>query len=407
MMQGDDVVSAIVPAHNAEATIGETLESALAQTYRKLEVIVVDDGSTDGTADIVRLFLARDPRVRLFTQGNAGVAAARNVAIAQSQGVYIAPLDADDLWHPEKIALQIEAMRRSGPRVGLVYCWCRVIDMAGQATINEWVPYPHECEVYPALVMGNLLASASIALIRRTDLTEVGGYDSTLRAQGAQGCEDLKLYLQLAERCEFALVRRYLVGYRDAPDSMSTDPRRMLRSHKLVLAEARRRHPELPGWLFRLGEARYMFYRGKGALRNGRPLLGIVLLLKAFGRDPAGIGYRLAEKPWGALMRWWRRKGSRPGLTAGGLQLRNSFYRDLLEYRPAANCVLRHLVASGEQPFFAAPTEPIRGAQVCSSLYSWRCEVAAAALVGCCRTRSACELRKGNAEEPKPRSLAI
>ena len=127
--QDGELVSVIVPAYNAAATIGETLRSALAQTYPQLEVLVVDDGSTDATADIVRSFVARDPRVRLLQQANAGVAAARNLAIAQSRGAYVAPLDADDLWHPQKIALQLEALRRGGPRVGVVYCWWRVIDM--------------------------------------------------------------------------------------------------------------------------------------------------------------------------------------------------------------------------------------------------------------------------------------
>ena len=369
-------------------------------------LLIVDDGSTDATADIVRSFVARDPRGRLLRQANAGVAAARNLAVAQSRGAYVAPLDADDLWHPQKIALQLEALRRGGPRVGVVYCWWRVIDMAGRVAVREWLPYPHEGDLYAALIMSNPLASASLPLICRNDLIAVGGYDQGLRAQGAQGCEDLKLYLRLAERCEFALVRRHLVGYRDAPGSMSSDPRCMLRSHKLVLAEARRRQPELPRWLFRLGEARYMFYRGEAILRNGRPMLGLLLLLKAFGRDPAGPAYRLAERPWRVLSSWLRPKGPPSRLTDRQAPLSRHFYRNVLAYRPAGHPAGRQLVDGGERLFATAPPEPLAGARFCSSLYAWRCEVAAAGVAVGQRIRSASELVAGHVVKGKPESSA-
>ena len=151
------------------------------------------------------------PRLRLLQQTNAGVAAARNLAIAHARGVCIAPLDADDLWHPEKIEAQVAIIREEGPRVGVVYCWWRRIDMKSLACDQEWHPYPHEGNVYTALIMGNILGCASSPLIRKSYLTEAGGYDTDARVQG---CEDLKLYLRLAERCDFALVRRLLVGYR-------------------------------------------------------------------------------------------------------------------------------------------------------------------------------------------------
>jgi glycosyltransferase involved in cell wall biosynthesis len=312
MTEDSDLVSVIVPAYNAAATIGQTLQSCLAQTHRALEVVVVDDGSSDATADIVRSFATRDRRVRLLQQENAGVAAARNLAIAHAKGAYVAPLDADDLWHPEKIALQVEAMRRGGPRVGVVYCWSRWIDELGLVGPAASVPYPHEGYVYTALITRNILENASTPLIRRACLLEVGGFDTSLRDQGAQGCEDLRLYLQLAERCDFALVRRFLVGYRVTRNNMSSDPQQMLRSHRYVLAEARRRHPELPGWLFRLGEARYAFYLGKPCFKNGKPVLGLVLLIDAVLRDPAAVLYRLAEGPYRALAPYLRGRAGCP-----------------------------------------------------------------------------------------------
>jgi glycosyltransferase involved in cell wall biosynthesis len=95
------LVSVIIPAYNAENFIAKTLESVLSQTYQNIEVLVVDDGSTDTTAEIVKSFVQKDSRVSLLQQSNAGVAAARNLAIEKSKGEYIAPIDADDIWYPQ------------------------------------------------------------------------------------------------------------------------------------------------------------------------------------------------------------------------------------------------------------------------------------------------------------------
>src|SRR5579883_3127014 len=105
------LISVVIPAYNAARTIGATLRSVIDQTYPNIEIIVVDDGSTDGTAAIVRSVLAGEPRLRFVAQGNAGVAAARNAGAALARGDFIAPVDADDLWHPTKLAKQMELMK--------------------------------------------------------------------------------------------------------------------------------------------------------------------------------------------------------------------------------------------------------------------------------------------------------
>src|SRR5206468_1498575 len=94
------LVSVILPVCDGASFVGDTLASALGQTYRHLEVVVVDDGSRDGTRAVVEAWVERDARVRLVSQANGGVAAARNRAIAAANGDLIAPLDADDLWEP-------------------------------------------------------------------------------------------------------------------------------------------------------------------------------------------------------------------------------------------------------------------------------------------------------------------
>src|SRR3954453_10527365 len=98
------LVSVIIPAYNAGATVERTISSVLNQTYSSIEVLVVDDGSTDNTAVLVQRMADADPRIKLLQKPNGGVALARNFGIAHAAGEFIAPLDADDLWHPEKIA---------------------------------------------------------------------------------------------------------------------------------------------------------------------------------------------------------------------------------------------------------------------------------------------------------------
>ena len=93
-------VSVIIPAYNAADTLAETLASVVAQTWPNVEVLVVDDGSTDATADIVEMIAEQHHQVRLIRQTNAGVAAARNAGLREARGDLVAPLDADDLWHP-------------------------------------------------------------------------------------------------------------------------------------------------------------------------------------------------------------------------------------------------------------------------------------------------------------------
>src|SRR5262245_43574539 len=102
--------SVIIPAYNAGRWIARTLQSAQNQTLTQIEIIVVDDGSTDDTADIVRSAMNEDPRIILIQQPNRGVASARNSGIAAARSEFVAPLDADDLWHPERLKRHVEAL---------------------------------------------------------------------------------------------------------------------------------------------------------------------------------------------------------------------------------------------------------------------------------------------------------
>jgi glycosyltransferase involved in cell wall biosynthesis len=237
------LVSVIVPAWNAAGTIDATLRSVRAQTYSPLEIVVVDDGSTDGTASVVEALGADDPRILLIRQTNQGVAAARNAGIAEAKGEFVAPVDADDLWHPDKIRVQVEAMRMAGAKAGLCCTGVHAID-ADARIVGTYVPDPGPSAL-ASLCRVNLVGNGSSALMPRALVVACGGYDPSLRAAGAQGCEDWQLYLRIVESHAFIVVPACLTGYRQHPAQMSGRLEDMVRSAELVLAAFEKRRPDL------------------------------------------------------------------------------------------------------------------------------------------------------------------
>src|SRR4051812_26007971 len=140
MASDEQAVGVVVPMHNAERTIAATLASICAQTHRSLDIVVVDDGSTDGSAAIVDGWSRRDARIRLVNQANPGVAAARHTGAAASGPPFLAFVDADDLWAPTKLACQLTALEEAGPTAGLAYCWYASINQ--QDRVVSFGPQP-------------------------------------------------------------------------------------------------------------------------------------------------------------------------------------------------------------------------------------------------------------------------
>ena len=107
----DPIVSVIIPAYNSEKFIGETLYSVVRQSFQAMEIIVVDDGSTDGQNEIIKTIMKEDARIKLIQQANRGVSAARNLGIEHAKGQYLAFLDADDVWLPHNIKVKVEFLQ--------------------------------------------------------------------------------------------------------------------------------------------------------------------------------------------------------------------------------------------------------------------------------------------------------
>ena len=303
-------VSVVVPAFNAAATLDETLRSVRAQTFRDLEILVVNDGSRDETPEIALRHARADPRLRLIRQRNGGVAAARNRGIEEARAALVAPVDADDLWHASKIARQVRAMDAGGPAVALVYTWFALIDESTRIIgVNR---SGAEGDVFPMLCLRNIVGNGSSALMRRAAVLEAGGYDASLRARSAQGCEDYKLYLELSERHRFALVPAVLTGYRYTQSNMSSDQMQMLRSFDLVIGEFRRRHPERAAE-FRIARNDFLRWSLGRAVAGGQVLSAARLAAEALRFDaragvltmlrvPVALSWRAAAPARGAVL---------------------------------------------------------------------------------------------------------
>jgi glycosyltransferase involved in cell wall biosynthesis len=243
-MTGDNVpVGVIVPMYNAERTIGATLESVCRQTYPVLDIVVVNDGSTDGSAAIVEVYARSDPRIRLVQQTNGGVAAARNRGATSTAAEFLAFIDADDLWAPRKIALQLRALQEGGSVVGLVYCWFAQVDAEGRVYRLKQRPSPEGWVLGP-LCRSNFVGNGSSMMLRRAAFDAAGGFDPSLNARNAQGCEDMLMCMRVAEQFEFRVIPQYLLGYRITSTNMSSDVMQMLRSCEIVLDEFREKYPE-------------------------------------------------------------------------------------------------------------------------------------------------------------------
>ena len=247
-------VSVIVPAFNAQATLQETLESVQAQTHQNMEILIIDDGSSDRTAEIAARFCATEPKARLLQMSNGGVASARNLGISEAGGEWIAPVDADDLWHPAKLAKQLAAAGASTDKVGFVYCWSRYIDAQGRATgcPRHWAANGF---ALLQLALRNFVGNGSALLLDRKALIEAGGYDEGLRAAGSQGAEDLLLQIRIAARHPIACVPEHLVGYRTGHSAMSDDDLQMERSWGLVFEALGGELPLMPPYLSRWARA--------------------------------------------------------------------------------------------------------------------------------------------------------
>lgn len=199
-------VSVVMPVHNRRAYVAAAIESVLIQSLRELEVIVVDDGSTDDTPAIIEEYARRDSRVRVARLAKSGISRAINHGVAMARAPYIARLDSDDIALPNRLARQL-AFLDANPSVGLVGSWMILIDDASRVT--GYHTYPLDAaQLHADVIVRNVIGAPS-AVIRHDVIEAIGGW----RPQ-YDDAEDYEFCLRLSERSTLVNLPEFLVFYR-------------------------------------------------------------------------------------------------------------------------------------------------------------------------------------------------
>ncbi|HEX8374526.1 MAG TPA: glycosyltransferase family 2 protein [Geminicoccaceae bacterium] len=317
----DPILSVVIPAYNVERYIEAAVRSALGQTLREIEVLVVDDGSTDATP----LLLARlerelrDPRLRIIRKVNGGLSAARNTGIRAARGALIGFLDGDDLWRPEKAERHVARMDRDR-RLGVTFSHSEYLTDDGRPTGRLHVSRLRRPGL-GQMIRRNHVGNGSSPVVRRECFAQAGLFDEGLRS-----CEDYEMWVRILGTTRHAIGRipEPLTLYRLRDSSLSTAFEGFLASADQAVATLRERLPAMPERVFREGHAVHYRIASRKAVSLGQRLLAI----RYFGRalaicpwlfliDPravatallilsAGRGEGLLYAVQGCATRWWR-----------------------------------------------------------------------------------------------------
>jgi len=241
--------------------IGESIDSVLAQTYRHWELIIVDDGSVDKTGEIVRHYLS-DGRIKYFYQRNAGPGPARNTGIAKSQGDYIAFLDADDLWLPEKLDVSLKLIIESGH--DLIFTNCYVFEDGHDSPDTFKPDMGVNAAVYSgasglwSFIESNRIPTLTVLV--KADLLKKAGPFRAIRA-----AEDYDMWLRLLDNgASFSSDPRYLSAYRMRAGSITATDRSALTDSIRVLNYFRREHPDYQKKITELLQRKFKYWLYNG-----------------------------------------------------------------------------------------------------------------------------------------------
>ena len=283
-------VSVIIPVYCAEKYVEATVRSLLAQTYENFEALIIDDGSPDGSIEICQQF--KDPRIKIITQENRGLAGARNTGIRHAQGYYIAFLDADDLWLPEKLAKHIEHLENSS-NVGVSFSPSELIDESGNSLGTYLMPQLKEINVSD-LFRQNPVGNGSAAVVRREVFDEIKFqdelygtveyfyFDDSLRRN-----EDIEFWLRVAIQTDWKLegIPEYLTLYRVNSGGLSANFFKQLESWEQVLEKTHSYAPELVAQWGSLSKSYQLRYLARNALRLHAGSEAVQLIHQALAAD--------------------------------------------------------------------------------------------------------------------------
>jgi glycosyltransferase involved in cell wall biosynthesis len=269
MTRPHDLVSVVVPTRNRAELLRRALATVRAQTYDHIEVIVIDDASTDDTPAVLDRIAEKDERLRILrTDQRCGGAAARNLGIRAARGAFVAFLDDDDEWLATKLEQQLAVAGRV-PEAGVIYCGVAIVDDHGQRRFGPLAAPP---DARAALLRENFVATSS-ALVRTGLLQSVGGFDERMPR-----LQDWDLWIRLSRVTRFVLLPRYLVRYHLTPDSTTRDGRALAAASALLLQrlQAELSERELGDLCYTLAHV----HLAAGQLQRGRALLRRSLRLR-------------------------------------------------------------------------------------------------------------------------------
>lgn len=271
------LLSIIIPTYNVERYVVEAVNSALEQTLSQIEVIVVDDGSTDGTKE--RLAEVKDSRLFVFHQENRGLSGARNTGIRKARSTYIGFLDGDDIWYPEKGATHVAVLDRH-PEVGVVHSHFVYLDETSRRTAQLLTTRVSDPSLEQLIVRNCISASV---VVRASLFDKAGLFDEDLRSN-----EDWEMWVRLKKRtgCVFLGVPRVLAGYRVRHDSLSMDFEHHIKSAQTAIQKMHTEVPDAPSRLWSRALAEVYRISARKALSAGLTRSAFDLSSQALRQDP-------------------------------------------------------------------------------------------------------------------------
>lgn len=319
-MSGSPRVTVITPARDVGPWIGEAVDSVLAQTERDIEYLVVDDGSSDDTAEVVGR--RADPRLRLLAGDGSGSGAARNRGLEQARAPFVAFLDGDDRWHPRFLERLLAAFDDVPPQVGAVFCHTRVMLPGGQVVAVR-VQATGACDLDRLLAQNCPPHNGSSLLLRRSCFDDAGLFDTSLCS-----AVDFDMWLRIAARSATPLfwgLRRYLLDMRlGRPGAVSADRGARFAALETILARFAPAMSRLPAGLAYVRPAVF-------AYRDGFDDHGDRWAAHALAVGPGP----LLRDGWGRELLAWHHAGpgGRPWLRSGRGHARAGVYRGLAAAR--------------------------------------------------------------------------
>lgn len=276
------MISVVIPAYNSEKTIPETIESVLKQTFTDFEIIVINDGSKDATLDVVNQI--KDARIKIFSYPNAGPVVSRNRGLEIATGKYIAFMDHDDIWTPDKLESQLNALKNN-PEAAVAYSWINYIDESSQF-LRSGLRVSVNGYVLPQLLLTNFLETSSNPLILTEALRKLGNFDESVEPS-----DDWDMYLRLAADYHFVCVPAPQILYRISSTSMSNNINKMQDSGLKVINKVFSQAPQNLQYLKNQSLANlYMYLTLKsleGYPKPEKSLLALKLLTQTLKHQPS------------------------------------------------------------------------------------------------------------------------